>query len=118
MSLQQEHRHDGVSPEILAIGTSSDRDEYVIELAGELDLSGITRVSEAFASALETNARAIVLDLSGLEFLDSTGVHAILKADRLASEQERRLVIVRGPRQVQRIFEISGVAERLAFGDG
>lgn len=113
-----ERCYGGASPDILAIGTSRNRDEYVIELAGELDLSGVERASEAFASALESDARAIVLDLRALEFLDSTGVHTILKAEREASEQNRSLVIVRGPRQVQRILEISGVAERLAFSDG
>ena len=116
MSLQ--HCHEGASPEILAVGTSRNRDEYVIELAGEFDLSGVARVSEAFASAFDSEARAIVLDLRALEFLDSTGVHTILKAERSASEQNRSLVIVRGPRQVQRIFEISGILEMLTFSDG
>jgi anti-sigma B factor antagonist len=110
--------YQGVSSEILAIGTRRGRDEYVIELAGELDLSGVTSVSEAFAVALESDARSIVLDLRGLEFLDSTGVHAILKAERSASEQNRSFVLIRGPRQVQRIFEISGILDRLAFSDG
>jgi anti-sigma B factor antagonist len=113
-----ERCYEGESPEILAIGAYRDRDEYIIELAGELDLSAVTRVSEAFASALDSGAEAIVLDLRELEFVDSTGVHAILTAARLAGEQGRRFVLVRGPRQVQRIFEISGIADRLAFSDG
>ncbi|HEY5317129.1 MAG TPA: STAS domain-containing protein [Solirubrobacteraceae bacterium] len=113
-----ERCYEGASPEILAIGTSRDRDEYIIGFAGELDLSGIEQVSEAFAAAFATDARTLVLDLRDLEFLDSTGVHAILKAQRVASEQDRSFVIVRGPRQVQRIFEISGIANRLAFTDG
>jgi anti-sigma B factor antagonist len=109
---------EGVSPEILAIGTRRDRDEYIIELAGELDLCGVRRVSEVVASALDTDARGIVLDLRDLEFLDSTGVYTILKAQGLASAEQRSFSIIRGPRQVQRIFEISGVAGRLAFSDG
>lgn len=113
-----EHDHEVESHEILAIGTSRRRDEYVIELAGELDLSGVGRVSEAFAVALDSGAQAIVLDLREVEFLDSTGVHTILKAERSASEAGRDFVVVRGPRQVQRIFEISGIADRLAFSDG
>jgi anti-sigma B factor antagonist len=107
----------GGPPETLAIGTSRRHADYVIELAGELDLAGVTRFAEAVAGALDTDARTIVLDLSKLEFLDSTGVHAILKAERLLSAQHRSLVLVRGPRQVQRIFEIAGLADRLAFSD-
>lgn len=113
-----ERCNEGTSPEILAIDTSRDRDAYIIELAGELDLSGVTRVTEVFANALETDARVIVLDLRDLEFLDSTGVHAILKAERLASDRNMSFVIIRGPRQVQRIFEVSGIADKLAFSDG
>jgi anti-anti-sigma factor len=112
-----ERCYEGTSPEILTIGTYRDRHEHIIEVAGELDLSGVTRFSEACASALESDVRGIVLDLRNLEFLDSTGVHAILKAQRSASEQGRSFVIVRGPRQVQRIFEISGVLDRLIFAD-
>ncbi|HWF73940.1 MAG TPA: STAS domain-containing protein [Solirubrobacteraceae bacterium] len=107
----------GSGSEILTIGTSRDGGEYTIELAGELDLSGVTRASEAFNAALDSGAPAIVLDLRGLEFLDSTGVHAILRAERRASAERRSFIVVRGPRQVQRIFEISGVVDRLTFSD-
>jgi anti-sigma B factor antagonist len=113
-----EHSYEGASPEILAISTSRVRDEYVIGLAGELDLSGVARAADAFAAALESDAGSIVVDLRDLEFLDSTGVHTILKAGRQAAEQGTGFVIVRGPRQVQRIFEISGIADRLTFSDG
>jgi anti-sigma B factor antagonist len=104
--------------EILTIATARQRDEYVVELGGELDLSGVARVSAAFASALDSGAQAIVLDLRELEFLDSTGVHTILKAERAASERGRDFMIVRGPRQVQRILEISGIIDQLEFSDG
>jgi anti-sigma B factor antagonist len=113
-----EHLHNGATAEILAVGASRNGGEYIIELAGELDLSGVTRVSEAFASALDSDARAIVLDLRALEFLDSTGVHSIITAERLAAERDMSFVIIRGPRQVQRILEIAGIAERLTFSDG
>jgi anti-anti-sigma factor len=110
--------HDGAGSEILAIRTSRTRDECIIELAGELDLSEVTRFSTVFASVLETDAQALVLDLRELEFLDSTGVHTILAAERLAKEHGKSFVIIRGPRQVQRIFEITGIVGKLAFSDG
>jgi anti-sigma B factor antagonist len=109
---------EGASHEILAISTSRNHDEYVILVTGELDLSGVSRMSEAFLEALDSDSSSIVLDLRGLEFLDSTGLHTILKAERAASEQDRGFVIVRGPRQVQRIFEISGIVDLLSFSDG
>jgi len=103
-------------PETLSIGTSREGD-YVINLTGELDLAGVSDFAAAVAGALDTDAQTIVLDLSKLEFLDSTGVHAVIQADRLASGQDRGFLILRGPLQVQRIFEIAGLSDRLAFSD-
>jgi anti-sigma B factor antagonist len=113
-----EHSYEGASGETLAISTSQVRDEYVVGLAGELDLCGVKRVSDAFAAARASGVKSIVLDLRDLEFLDSTGLHTILKAEREAAEQGMGFLVVRGPRQVQRIFEITGIADRLTFSDG
>ncbi len=59
----------------------------------------------------------IVLDLSKLTFLDSTGLRCLVTADRRAREAGRRVVIVRGPDAVQRVFEITRLDERLEIVD-
>ncbi len=49
--------------------------------------------------------------------MDSTGLRVILSAHTRAQEQERRVVLVKGPSVVQRVFEITRLAERLDMVD-
>ncbi len=84
---------------------------------GELDLATLPVFEDALCRA-EADARAIVLDLSGLDFIDSRGLAMILALDRRLRESGGRLTIVRGPDAVNHIFEITGVLDRLEFVDG
>jgi anti-anti-sigma factor len=86
-------------------------------LVGELDLSSVAKVQEELRR-IETNAPAtLVVDLSKLTFLDSTGLRCIVTADERAREQGRRIVIVRGPDAVQRVFAITRLEDRLEIVD-
>jgi anti-sigma B factor antagonist len=86
-------------------------------LRGELDLSTVSRVQEALERAEAGSPPVIVLDLSKLTFLDSTGLRCLVTADQRARDSGRRLVIVRGPDAVQRVFEITRLEERLEMVD-
>lgn len=57
------------------------------------------------------------LDLSGLTFMDSTGVRLLVNANTRARTDDCRLTLVRGPAAVQRVMELSGVDELLPFAD-
>jgi anti-sigma B factor antagonist len=57
------------------------------------------------------------VDLSKLTFLDSTGLRCIVTADERARAEGRRIVIVRGPDAVQRVFTITRLEERLEMVD-
>jgi anti-anti-sigma factor len=81
------------------------RDEYVIELSGELELETGAPVGAALGKALEDDAERIVLDLSRLESIDRSGLHAILLAHLRASDQLKQFVIVPGPTAVQDAFD-------------
>lgn len=87
--------------------------EHLISLEGELDLDGTERVMEELQRAEESDARRIVLDLSNLEFIGSSGIRLILAAESRMDDD--RLVLIPGPRSVHRVFELTGVAERLPF---
>lgn len=109
---------DGTNrPGSLELRTVRNDDEQVIALAGELDLDGAPRVSEALQRAEAAKVRRIVLDLSHLDFIDSNGIRLILEADARARTDGGTLELVRGPRPVHRVFELTGVAERLPFAD-
>ncbi|MDQ6776924.1 MAG: STAS domain-containing protein, partial [Actinomycetota bacterium] len=59
----------------------------------------------------------VVLDLRKLTFMDSAGVHVIVNASVRARQAGCRLVLVRGPAQVDRIFTLTGAADVLEIGD-
>lgn len=88
-----------------------------IVLRGELDLSTVGKVQDALLKVEAAAPPVVVLDLSKLTFLDSTGLRCLVTADQRAREGGRRLVIVRGPDAVQRVFAITRLEERLEIVD-
>ncbi|MEA2190447.1 MAG: anti-sigma factor antagonist [Solirubrobacteraceae bacterium] len=100
----------------LILRSARDGDTHVVELLGELDIAGAPRLEQEFLDVEAGDADKIVVDLRGLEFIDSTGIRLLLMAaDRCAAEQ--RMTILRGPRQVHRVFEITDLVNRLPFAD-
>ncbi len=83
-----------------------------VVVTGELDLATAPALERAVHHA-HAGGRLMVLDLRGVSFCDSTGLHLILRASRRARDEGRRLVIVRGSEQVQRLFALTGVDEQL-----
>ena len=82
-------------------------DDGVVWLSGELDMAQTDRFAEA-TSTLVDGQSEIVLELSQLTFLDSSGIRAVLA---LAS-QHSRTVILRNPHpNVLKVLSISGVGE-------
>jgi anti-sigma B factor antagonist len=88
-----------------------------LALRGELDLSTVPRLEAELGRAERGAPPLVVLDLSKLSFLDSTGLRCVVTAAERAREQERRLVVVRGPEPVHRVFEITRLEERLEMID-
>jgi anti-anti-sigma factor len=66
-------------------------------------------------SEVPCGCAAVILDLSDLEFMDSTGLQTILTAHTRLAEADCRLVLIAGCHQVQQIFEITRTAHQLAF---
>jgi anti-sigma B factor antagonist len=99
----------------LEIASHEQGTTMVIELAGELDLASATAVRQAMASAVTRRPERILLDLSQLAFIDSSGLHATIELAQRSAAQNVRLVIIPGPRAIQRVFEITGLIEELPF---
>lgn len=89
----------------------------VLTLTGELDISSAGRVEKELTRAEERRPGALVLDLSQLDFMDSTGLRIVVSADARARERGSRFAVVRGPDAVQRIFRITRLDERLEMVD-
>jgi anti-sigma B factor antagonist len=89
-----------------------------VQLEGECDLATKQSMRDAFSRALKWRPECLVLDLSQLRFIDSTGIHIVVDLAERSQRQHCRLVIIPGPRQVQRVFEIAGLTEALTFIPG
>lgn len=88
----------------------------VIAVSGELDLASGPQLEEEL-SAIDPEVSLVVIDLRRLEFMDSTGLSIIVRAHQRLAEQERDLSLVRGSPQVQRLLDLTGVAERVRLVD-
>ena len=86
-------------------------------LSGEFDLAGITRFEDQLGTLEASSAAVIVIDLSDLQFMDSSGLRALVNADGRAQRAGRRLAIVPGPPHVRRVFEITQLVGRLDLVD-
>lgn len=97
---------------------TEDRGQYgVVAVLGDLDSTTAWKLDEALSSVEAGEAMAIVLDLSRLDFMDSTGLHLITEAEQRATKCGRRFAVVRGKDPVQRVFEVTGLDLHLEFVD-
>ncbi len=94
----------------------SGRDAAWIRLSGELDLATAPQLTMRLDEAL-ISARLVVIDLRQLTFMDSTGLAVLINAHNRARRGERRLVLIRGPLQVDRLLKLTGLADRLEITD-
>jgi anti-sigma B factor antagonist len=85
-------------------------DTLVLCLIGELDLSNATHVAEEFDQQ-DAPMTAVVVDLNGLTFCDSSGIRALGRIARRCDAREVPLSIVGARPSVRRVLEIAGVAE-------
>jgi anti-sigma B factor antagonist len=96
-------------PGSFQIERRDDPDRTVLELVGEFDLAAEPVLRQELETALPP---MLVLDLSRVTFMDSTGLRLLLEADAHARENGRRCTIVRGP-GVHRVIEEGLLASRL-----
>ena len=100
----------GLSLEIAHFGTTC-----TLKLTGECDLAQRDALRAGLREVFAAGPEQIVLDLSGLRFIDSTGIHAVIELYKRADRDGVRLVICPGSRQVQRIFDLCGLTAQLPF---
>jgi anti-sigma B factor antagonist len=89
--------------------------EAVIEATGDLDLDGAPRLCAAIARERRALAgRQIVVDLSGVDFCDSTGLRALIAETREVAIEGGRLILVVPPEsRIRRVIQLSGAWELL-----
>ena len=82
-----------------------------LALAGELDIAEVERLEHAVDEAVAGSVGAFAIDLSELEFLDSSGIRVLLRARALLARQERSFLLVCPFGPVRRAIELTGVSD-------
>jgi anti-sigma B factor antagonist len=91
-------------------------DAFLIRAAGEIDMSSVAALQrELDAARLE--AVTVLLDLSGVRFIDSSGLHLLLRASHSSASSDWDFFLVRPSESVLRLIELSGTADMLAVVD-
>ena len=108
---------DVPAPGPLSIGSRRDGDAVIIILQGELDLASAPDLERELKDAEATSPNRVTIDLSGLGFMDSTGLQALLRARERAGSASYELTLRRGPHQVQRVFELTRTVDAFSFED-
>jgi anti-anti-sigma factor len=103
------------TPGGLEISSELDGGTLCVWLRGELDLASAQRMEDSFAQIDGERPQRVIVDLSGLEFIDSTGLRLLLQADTRAREHGYELVLRPGMPPVQRVFEVTGALDVLRF---
>lgn len=101
----------------LTLTSVREGDVHTVCLFGELDLATADAVADEIGRVQATDAPSIVIDLSGLTFMDSTGVRLMLNANARSRADANRLTMLRGGVAVQRVLELCGVDRLLPFAD-
>lgn len=85
-----------------------DRDRTVVRVSGDQDIANMSALSDALASATTAGDATVVVDLSGVTFMDASTLGAIVRA-RLVLESGSRSLIVRSPSPcARRLLDLCG----------
>jgi anti-sigma B factor antagonist len=86
----------------------------VLVVHGELDITTSHLLDEALVRARDTDPVRIVVDLHAVSFIDSTGLHVLIR-HACAERSCGRIRLTQASPQAQRLFELSGVLDCLPF---
>jgi anti-sigma B factor antagonist len=106
----------GWPPVELSIEDDRGADRTTLRLSGELDMATARRLEAAVAAAVRREEAELVIDLTDVRFMDSTGLRALLRARRECELRDRSFFLIPAPHGDQhRLFEVSGLISHLTF---
>jgi anti-anti-sigma factor len=101
----------------LVVSKEHRADVLILSLRGELDLATSALLERELDAAEAARPARLVVDLSGLEFIDSSGLNTLMQARKRASRNGHQLSLRQGPRIVQRLFELTKSVALFSFDD-
>jgi anti-sigma B factor antagonist len=101
----------------LAVRVEQDGEELLVRAFGELDVSNAKTLEGELRRAIGGDDPGVVLDLSAVTFIDSTGLRALLLMAKHSLRNGGRLCLLRGSDPVDRAIEVGGVERLLPLAD-
>jgi anti-sigma B factor antagonist len=102
----------------LRIQREPDAQGIIVALTGELDLASAPELDRELQALDGATPGRLLIDLSGLDFMDSTGIALLIRAQRSADANGYRLSLRRGPAQIEKLFEVTRLVDHFEFEDG
>ena len=99
-----------------AVTSSREAGSLVVAPTGELDIATVDAVRAEVEQ--RRGDEGLEIDLSGVDFLDTSGIQLIVESHRAARAEGFELSVHRAPPGVQRVFKIAGLEGVLPFVDG
>ncbi|WP_173434275.1 STAS domain-containing protein [Allosalinactinospora lopnorensis] len=93
----------------LKISSQSRADYAVVTVRGEIDLYTAPQLRSGFVDALEDGARRLIVDMSRVDFCDSTGMSVLLSAMKRSREKGGDLELVAPKSAVMKVLEVTGL---------
>jgi anti-sigma B factor antagonist len=95
--------------------SSAEGDVSVVALRGELDFDEAPSFGRVLEELRADGERKVVVDLSDLTFIDSSGISVLVGAARASAAEQGMLVVAAPTPHVQRVFDIVNLSELLAI---
>ncbi len=87
----------------------------ILKVEGDLDLATAPLLNEHLERAAGSDATTIVVDLDEVTFIDSSGLHVLVRQFAGSRSNGGRIRLTKGSEQVQQLFRLTGVLDRLPF---
>jgi anti-sigma B factor antagonist len=98
----------------MSLSSQLDGDTVTVAVHGEIDLSTAEQLEQEMENQAAGEVRATVVDLSGVTFIDSAGINALLKGRRAADEKGRAFRVTGPQGLVRELLDMTGVWDHLS----
>jgi anti-sigma B factor antagonist len=99
---------------MVSLSTSRDADTVTVVVRGEIDISNAERLTSGVNNAARDDVTTIVVDLTGVTFIDSVGISALLKGRRMADEHGKIFRVSGASGLVRQLLDLTGVWTHLS----
>ncbi len=102
----------------LKVTTRSQGDHTVISVAGEIDLYTAPKLQSELTTALGASPARLIVDMSRVDFCDSTGINVLLAAHRQARERGGELQLAGPGSATRKVLQVTGLESVFTVVDG